>query len=420
MLSLYNALQLPLRPFALIWALWARRNSAGRMEASERLARSLPSIEPGGIWIHGSSVGEARIVAALAAAFRKRIPDRPLAVSAFTKTGRGQLPCRPAVDAAFFAPLDFRGLPGRLLDTMRPALVVIVETELWPNLLREAGDRAVPVVLVNGRVSPEKLSRYLRWKGLYLPLVAGIKLICAQSEEDADRFAELGAARSNMQITGNLKFDLTMPEVDEAALRRQLALPDSRPVFVAGSTGPGEEQLVLDAFGRAREICPELHLIIAPRHPERSGEVERLLAARRLTSRKLSESPAAADGDPDVLLVDGIGQLGKLYKLGMAAFVGGSLIPSGGHNVLEPAALGVPVLFGPHTETFAEPAAMLERAGGGKRVADAEELGRELSLLLGNPERRGTMASRAERLVAANRGALERSVDLIISLPELS
>jgi 3-deoxy-D-manno-octulosonic-acid transferase len=419
MLRLYNSLLLPLRPLAGLWALWRRRTPHGLLEASERLARVLPSIAGSGVWIHGSSVGEARIVAGLAAALRKRLPDRSLAVSAFTRTGREQLPSRPDVDAAFFAPLDFRGLPGRLLDAMRPALLAIVETELWPNLLHEAQERNVPVVLVNGRISPEMISRYRRLGALYRPLLAGMTLVCAQSEEDARRFKELGAPEPVTHVTGNVKYDLPLPAVDETALRRELGLPLERPVFVAGSTGPGEEDLVLDAFDIARESSPDLHLILAPRHPERCGDIERLIASRRLESRRLS-SAAPPGGAPDISLVDCVGRLGKLYKLAAAAFVGGSLIPAGGHNVLEPAALGIPVLFGPHTETFAEPAAMLERAGGGRRVRGADDLGRNLAALLNDPRCRRDMASRAERLVSSNRGALERSIELILSLQVLS
>jgi 3-deoxy-D-manno-octulosonic-acid transferase len=417
MLRLYNSLLLPLRPLAAIWAISARRRSGGRTEVSERLARSLPDLERGGVWIHGSSVGEARIAASLAAALRQRCPDRSLALSAFTRTGRAQLPSPPDIDAAFYLPLDFRGLPGRLLDAMHPTLLAIVETELWPNLLHEARQRAVPAMLVNGRISREKMARYRRLAGLYRPLLAGMSLIGAQSQQDAERFAELGASASSIRVTGNIKYDLPTPEVNEGDLRQRLGLAADRPVFVAGSTGPGEEPLVLDAFTHAREESPLLHLILAPRHPERSDEVEALILARGLSSRRLSAAVSPPHSDTDVLLVDGVGQLGRLYKLGIAAFVGGSLVPVGGHNMLEPAALGVPVLFGPHTGHFSEPAAMLERADGCERVADAQALGRAVAKLLRDPARRQRMANNAEQVLAQNRGALHRSIELMLSLP---
>jgi 3-deoxy-D-manno-octulosonic-acid transferase len=420
MLSLYNAILLLLRPAAALWATWAGRTASGREEAAERMARRLPEVAPSGLWIHGSSVGEARIVASLAEALRKKIPDRPLALSAFTRTGRAQLPSRPDADAIFYLPLDFSGFADRLLDAMQPSLLTIVETELWPNLLHAASQRGVPVALVNGRISPERMSRYRRFKGLYGPLLAGMTMIGAQSEQEARRFMELGASESSIRVTGNIKYDLPIPTFDEEELRGRLGLPAERAVFVAGSTGPREEALVLDAFELAREASPLLYLVLAPRHPERADEVERLLRERGLSHRRLTRARGRPSSEVDVLLVDGVGHLAALYKLGVAAFVGGSLVPGGGHNMLEPAALGVPVLFGPHTDDFAEPAAMLERAGGGQRISDAQALGRAVAALLRDPERRRSMAGKAEKVLAANRGALNRSVELLLSIPGIS
>jgi 3-deoxy-D-manno-octulosonic-acid transferase len=420
MLSLYNAILLLLRPVAALWAAWAGRTASGREEAAERMARRLPGMEPNGIWIHGSSVGEARIVASLAEALRKSAPDRPLALSAFTKTGRAQLPSRADANAIFYLPLDFNGFADRLLDAVQPSLLTIVETELWPNLLHAASRRGVPVALVNGRISPGRMSRYRRLKGLYRPLLAGMTMIGAQSEQEARRFIELGAAESAIRITGNIKYDLPIPNVDEGELRERLGLPAERAVFVAGSTGPREEPLVLDAFELAREASPLLHLVLAPRHPERADEVEQLLRERGLSHHRLTRERDQHSSEVDVLLVDGVGHLANLYKLGVAAFVGGSLVPEGGHNMLEPAALGVPVLFGPHTDDFAEPATMLERAGGGQRINDAQALGHAVAALLRDPERRRSMAGKAEKVLAANRGALARSVELLLSIPGVS
>jgi 3-deoxy-D-manno-octulosonic-acid transferase len=418
MLRLYNTLLLPLRLAAAAWA-WRRRGPSERgIEAAQRLARELPEVEPGGVWIHGSSVGEARLVRALSGAVRQRDRAIPVAASAFTRTGRAQLPEPPEVDAAFFPPLDFSGLPRRLLDALRPRALAVVETELWPNLLHEAFAAGVAVVVINGRLSIGRMGRYRRFSGLYRPLLAGLARVGAQSRDDADRFAELGVPEGAIEVTGNVKYDLPAPEVDEAALRGELGLPAGRPVFVAGSTGAGEDPLVLDAFLEARSVRPELFLVLAPRHPERCADVESEIRSRELRVARSS----AASGEPgrrsDVLLVDTLGQLGRLYKLGVAAFVGGSLVPVGGHNVLEPAALGVPVLFGPHTENFTEPADALLSESGGLRVRDAGELARALGDLLGNPERREEIARAAARVVARNRGALRRNVDLLFSVLE--
>jgi 3-deoxy-D-manno-octulosonic-acid transferase len=420
MLQLYNAALLPLRLAAEAWGAIPRRDPARRDEWNERLARRLPSPGAGGaLWIHGSSVGEAQLVSTLARALRERQPELALAASAFTRTGRSQLPAPPAVDASFFAPLDFPGLPRRRLRALRPAALALVETELWPNLLREAHQEGVPVAVVNGRLSPRRMRRYDRLASLYRPLVRELACVGAQSEEDAERFRRLGARAGAVRVTGNLKYDVAPPRVDLAALRRRAGLAEGRPVLVAGSTGRGEEPLVLDAFSEARREHRTLLLVLAPRHPDRVAAVEQLVRDRGLGVRRLSRADAPASPF-DVLLVDTLGELASLYALGAIAFVGGSLVPIGGHNVLEPAAAAVPVLFGPHTEHVGEPAAALELAGGGLRVRDATELGREVSGLLADPEARERMGTRAAALVASGRGALAHTVALLLALVDRS
>jgi len=417
MLRVYNTLLLPLRPLAGLWFLRHHASPQRGVEAGERMARRLPAARPGGFWIHGASVGEARIVASLARALREREPGRALAVSAYTRTGRAQLPEPPVADAAFFLPLDFPGFPGRVLRALKPALLVIVETELWPNLLDEAHRSNTAVALVNARLAPERMKRYRRVAGLYRPLLERLARVGAQSDDDAERFLDLGVPRSAVRVTGNVKYDLPVPEVDEPALRRDLGLEAGRPVLVAGSTGPGEEAPVLDAFTALRAEHPRLFLILAPRHPERADEVERLARSRGLRPHRISRGPLAPD-TADLLLIDEMGRLGSLYKLGAAAFVGGSLVPIGGHNVLEPAALGVPVLFGPHTQHFAEPAEALLQAGGARRVRDAAALAREVAVLLRDDEARARAARGATRVVERNRGALDRTVDLVCGCVE--
>jgi 3-deoxy-D-manno-octulosonic-acid transferase len=416
MLSLYNTLLIPPRPIAAMWELLSRRSPTRLREASERMARRPPPVDPGGLWIHGSSVGEARIVASVAKEVRRLYPGLPLAASAFTRTGRAQLPRPPEIDAAFFLPFDFSGFPARVLRKLRPAMVAIVETELWPNLIHEARGEGVPTVIINGRISPKRVRRYHLLSALYAPLLKTITAIGAQSEDDARRFAELGASPSAIEVTGNIKYDLAVPERNAEELRARHGIPAGIPVLVAGSTGPGEEALVLEAFEAARATEPRLHLILAPRHPERADEVERLIRERRLQVSRLSRGLQDAGTDSDVLLVDTVGQLGELYQLGTAAFVGGSLVPVGGHNVLEPAAVGVPVLFGPHTEHFAEPAAALEDNGGGRRVKNAAELGRAVEELLGNEEERMRMSNSAQLVISRNRGAVDRTVAIIESV----
>ncbi len=414
MLQLYNTLLLPLRVVVAPWAAWRRRDPSRAREWSERRARVLPRVPPGGLWLHGASVGEARILGSVARVLGDRRPRPPLSVSAYTRTGRRQLPGPPLVDAAFFLPLDFPGLPGRLLDAVRPRALVLVETELWPNLLWESSLRGVPVAVINARLSPRRMGRYRRLGRLYRPLLSGLAAVGAQSAEDGERFRELGVPAGRVTVTGNVKYDLAPPTVDREALRRRFALADDRPVLVAGSTAAGEDGPVLDAYAEARRVVPRAFLVLAPRHPERAPEVERLARERGLRLARLSSAAAGRAGEShDGLLVDTIGELAALYALGRVAFVGGSLVPVGGHNVLEPAALGVPVLFGPHTEHVREPAAALLDAGGALRVEDGSALARRFRELLEDGGARARIAAAAAAVLESNRGALARTVALI-------
>jgi len=412
MMHLYNAALFPLRLAVAAWGgvhILANRRAE---EWRERLARRVPAVKPGGIWIHGSSVGEARIVGEIARGLRAARPAVPLSVSALTATGRGQLPGPPLSDAAFFLPLDFSGLPSRILRAVRPRLLVIVETELWPNLLRETQGAGIPVVTVNGRLSAERMDSYRRLARLYRPLLSRLSTVGVRSEADAQRFRELGVPSAAIRITGNVKYDLPTPEIDPDGLRRRLGLPPERPVFVAGSTAKGEDALVLEAFEIARERQPDLLLVLAPRHPERSPEVAQIVRSGGYRVELLSSRSRSEPGD--VLLVDTIGHLKELYSLAAAAFVGGSLVPHGGHNVLEPAAVGVPVLYGPHTDSVNEPADALEQSGGAVRVRSARELGESVRSIVADAGRAARLVERAREVLATNRGAIDRSLRIVL------
>ena len=405
MLGLYNIALFPLRASAALWAAWSARDPVRRVEWGERLGRRLPAAPPGGLWLHGASVGEARLVARLASAVRSRRPGLPMYASATTVAGRAGLPAPPAVDAAFFVPLDFRGLGSRVLGALRPAALVLVETELWPNLLHETLSAGVPIVVLNGRLSARRMRRYRRLGGLYRPLLARVAAVGAQSEADAQRFVELGAPHPRVRVTGNLKYDLVPPPGGRGVA--------ARPTFVAGSTAPGEEAAVIEAFRRARATTTDLLLVLAPRHLNRVAEVDALVRSSGLTLVRLGAG-APIEGLTDVLLVDTLGDLPALYRDARVAFVGGSLVPVGGHNLLEPAAAGVPVLFGPHVDHVAEPAAALERAGGGRRVRDAAELAAALGTWLADDRLRVEAGEAARQVVESNRGAVERSVGLLL------
>jgi 3-deoxy-D-manno-octulosonic-acid transferase len=412
MRTLYNAALLPLRAAAFVFGVWPRGSPEATLERDQRLARELPRVAPGGVWIHGASVGEARLVGALARELRRRRPARVLVVSAVTPTGRAQLPASPAVDGSFFLPLDFPSVQRRAFDALAPALVVLIETELWPNMIAEAASRGIPVVVVNARLAPERLARYRRLRPLYAPLLAGLSGVGASGADEAARFVSLGVRPDVVRVTGSLKFELDPPSIDAAALRERFGIDPSRPVVAAGSTGPGEDRLVLDAFDEVRRLRSGSLLVLAPRHPERFDPAEIEAKRRGLAVARVSRAESAAGAD--VLLVDSIGQLASLYAVSAAAFVGGTLVPVGGHNLLEPLAAGAPVLFGPHTGHVAEMAQTLLRSGAGERVADAPTLAEAWTRLLGDPAERARRVAIGSSLLAAHRGALAATVDLVL------
>ena len=315
MLRLYNTLLLPLRPLAALWSLRHRGSPERGAEAGERMARRLPAARPGGVWIHGSSVGEARIVTGLAQAVRSREPERPISVSAYTRTGRAQLPDRPpgrrgvlrAAGLQRAARAASSGRCGRLC-------LVIVETELWPNLLDEAHRSGAAVALVNGASRRSGWSATAGWPGSTARCWSGSPAWAPSPTKTPPGSSSWALPETAVRVTGNVKYDLPAPVVDEEALRREIGLEPGRPVLVAGSTGPGEDGPVLDAFAGLRVADPRLFLILAPRHPERADEVEQLARSRGYRVRRLSgdaHGPAAAD----VLLVDTVGRLGALYEL---------------------------------------------------------------------------------------------------------
>ncbi len=414
MRAIYNTLLFPLRFLVPLAAARAGRSPERKLEWQERRARRLPEIKPGGFWIHGSSVGEARIATGLAACLNEARPDLPLALSAYTRTGRAVLEDTPFVEASFFLPLDFPGLPGKVLDAVRPSALILVETELWPNLIAAAVQRRIRILMVNGRLSPSRMKRYTRLGGLYRPVLDSFDSLGVQSESDADRFRALGVPSKRMTLTGNIKYDLPSPSVDRDKLAARFGIAPARPVLIAGSTDAGEEDKVLDAFLKTRQHHPDAWLVLAPRHPERSDAIFSMAADSGLKLHRILNGDESRAADSDGLLVDTIGELAGLFPLARAAFIGGSLVPVGGHNVLEPAAAGVPVLFGPHTGHFEEPVADLLASDGGIRVQNADELAAVWSRLLAEPEEVAHRGNRAREVVTRNQGAMQRSVDLIL------
>jgi 3-deoxy-D-manno-octulosonic-acid transferase len=311
-----------------------------------------------------------------------------------------------------YFPVDLPGPVGRAVDTVRPEFCIVMETELWPNFLRALGRRRIPAIVANGRISDRSFRRY-RWvRGLMRRVLAEVAVFGMQSDEDARRIIALGAPAARVVVTGNLKTELTPAGAGDQGWPRRLGLVPGDLLWVAGSTHRGEEALVLEAFATVRAGSPRLRLLVAPRHPERAPEVERLAAERGLdTARRsvLGDDGAAAA----VVVLDTVGELAGLYAFADVVFVGGSLVPAGGHNMLEPALASKPVLFGPHTENFRDSARLLLDAGAAIVATDGPSLARELGRLLDEGALRARMGQAGFAAVTARRGGVNATLDLV-------
>jgi 3-deoxy-D-manno-octulosonic-acid transferase len=366
-------------------------------------------VPPHGVWLHAVSVGEVQACAALVNALHRRHPALPLTVTSFTPTGAARARALFGdIAQVRYLPYDLPGAVRRFLGRVQPALAVIFETELWPNLYRECGRRRVPLVIASARISSRSVGRYQRLGSLFSATLARASVVAAQGPEDAERFRALGADPAALQVDFELPADI----VESGAAVRTRYAPQ-RPMWVAGSTHAGEEQALIAAQRAVLQVHPDALLVIAPRHPPRFAEVAQLLAASGLRCARRSQPDELAAADCQVLLLDTLGELVVFYAAADVAFVGGSLVNIGGHNLLEPAALGVPVLTGPHNFNSIDSARLLIGAGAAQVVNDASELGGRVSELLGDARERARLGALARDCVAANRGALGKLLGLI-------
>ncbi len=425
------------------WLIQGIRHGKYLSNLSERLGISFPALEklPAGrmdaIWLHAVSVGEVLAGLTLAKRLKERLPERPLVISTTTITGQALAKERmPFADAVIYFPLDWGFCAKRALAAVKPALVVVLETEIWPNFLRAASRKEVPVIFVSGRISDRSFGRSQTWLSIAgfflrpfwkdaLGRAAGFWM---QSEKDAERVRELGAPAEKVTVGGNLKYDAALPENTPLAewLEAELARSGRRPLIVAGSVVATEEPLALIAFGVAQGEHRKALLVLAPRKPERfeaaaafTTESQRKFV-RRSDLKVAAPSGVAGAGtetqipeDVQVLLLDSIGELASLYRLADGVFIGGSLVESGGHNILEPAAFGKVAVFGESMENFAEIAKRFVEADAALQVASPEDAGVSWIELLRYPERNARMGEAARRLVEESRGATERAVEAI-------
>jgi 3-deoxy-D-manno-octulosonic-acid transferase len=411
---LYSVVLSCAAPFAFAVVLWRGLRDRGYWQGlAERFGWG-PRTSTPTVWLHAVSLGEMSAAAPLIRAIRTQHPEIPLLLTTATPAGRARAQALVGATADVrFLPYDTPGSVRRFMARIRPRLAIIMETELWPNLLRECERLGVHVFFASARLSTKSVSRYRRLGTLFSGVFTANVQVAAQSAEDADRFQAIGSAPARTHVAGNVKFDLQLDaRILDQGRRLRTAFGDLRPVWIAGSTHAGEEEQLLDAHAALLAERPDALLLLVPRHKDRFAAVADLLARRGVRFARRSGG-VAPDAGCQVLLVDTVGELAELYASADVAFVGGSLVAVGGHNLLEPAALGLPVLTGPHYFNNREIALLLLQRGAALQVADARELALVLQRLLHDPAERQRIGAQGQQIVESNRGSLARLLALI-------
>jgi 3-deoxy-D-manno-octulosonic-acid transferase len=402
------------------WLFQILRHGKYRTGFAERIGRVPARLrEPSDasvIWVHAVSVGEVLAVSGLVEAMRRNFPQRRVLVSTTTDTGQQLARKRFGEANVFYFPLDFAFAIRPYLQALRPELVVLAETEFWPNFLRLVHASGARIAVVNGRISDRSLPNYRRFQWALRRMLAHVDMFLTQTDEDAERLRSIGAEPARIRVTGNLKFDVAVPTPAPIVetLRRSLTSDGAGPVLVCGSTVEGEEEILLEAFETVRSVHPRAVMILAPRHPERFEEVAALLDQSGVPFKRRTQwsGETLAGG---VLLVDSIGELSSLYALADVAFVGGSLVPRGGHNIIEPALHGAAIVVGKHTENFRDIVALF-RSRDAVRVVSPSEFTPVLIQLLADDSKRGALGRRAAETVRSQTGATERTLAALQTL----
>lgn len=420
----YNLLLHLSLPGAFIYYLWRVFISKKSRESWKHNLGGLPHLSdrPKGkklIWLHAVSVGEYVASLPVQEELRRIAPDAMMLITTVTQTGNAMAQkSAKEQDTVAYLPLDFPLFVNRGLDRVRPDVIVIMEAEMWPNFLAAAKRRNIPTILVNGRISDRSLRRSRKWRWLISWALSKFDYFCMQTSVDAERILALGAKPEAVSVCGNTKFDqegAQLPHKAVESLRADLGLPEGVPVFVAGSTNPGEDEQVIEAFQIVRRTMTDIRLIIAPRQIERGNEIQRICEDRRLVCAKRSQKESCG-ANYDVLILDTFGELAAVYAVGEISFVGGTLIPKGGHSLFQPILQGKPVLFGPYTFKTRDMAQMAINAGVGFEVKDSNELAQRALELLQDIGRRAEIDVICRRLVSENRGASARCAEKIAEL----
>ncbi len=376
---------------------------------SRAAIRSVAGARP--VWIHAASVGEARCAAQLARELKRRSQAKKIILSTFTSSGNRIARAIGAADLVLFLPLDPLWIVRRALKRFDPSVVIVIETEIWPNLLREAHRRGIPTLLLSGRLSERSYRRYSLFRGFFRRVVGYFTVIGMQSPEERERIIRLGATANRVTVVGSLKYVTAKADINKRGYGG-FRNPGENPLLVVGSSHRGEEEILIEVFFSLKRRFPKLKMVLAPRHPERFPEVEKLLKRSGLAFDKKSAINGQLNFTKDVMFLDTIGDLGDFYAIGDIAFVGGSLVEAGGHNLLEPARQGKPILFGPHMTNFSPLAAEFKQKGGAIEVQGKEELIQEITTLLEDAAKRQAMGEKAYEIAADDRGVLKLNVAL--------
>ena len=413
----YTLLLYVLMPWVLLRMAWRGLRAPGYWQRwPERfgLISGAPKSASPTLWVHAVSVGEVQAAIPLIRALRARFPLLDIVVTTTTLTGSERVQASLAQDVRhYYAPYDLPGAVRRFLDHIQPQLLVVMETEWWPNIFHGCHARNIPIVLANVRLSQRSAAGYARVRGLTTPMLSKVSAIAAQTRQDAERLLQLGAGAQRIQVTGSVKFDIKLPaslREEAAVLRRSWGV--ERAVWIAASTHEGEEKYILDAFDAVKRTIPAALLVLVPRHPERFGKVAALCARRGYTTVLRSEQRACG-AQTEVFIGDSMGELNLFYAAADVAFVGGSLVPTGGHNLLEPAALGIATITGPFMHNFEEITRMLREEGAVRQIDNTDQLSGAVIAYLQDANLRHAAGEKGRALVERNRGALDKLMQIV-------